>query len=245
MSAPKKKWILLSVAVLIGIVILLLPRPEGTRFRISGDADQRLIPKLDGDFEVVANPQKPGAAYTVVLNPSVPIVKPGLYLKQLAAELNLTRIKIEYINGLSPAAKRFLAVLAVLVFLFIAEPIPLEITAICIGVFIVVMGVGDVKEAWAPYMHPVVVFIMCCLIFAISLDKVGITKRLGYFIIRRAGNSVTKFTFIITISLGWASSFMHDAAACAIGIVTMLPMMRAAGIEPFSTGSSMRCRPRW
>ncbi|MEJ2164005.1 MAG: DASS family sodium-coupled anion symporter [Desulfobacterales bacterium] len=234
MSAPKKKWILLSVAVLIGIVILLLPRPEGTRFRISGDADQRLIPKLDGDFEVVANPQKPGAAYTVVLNPSVPIVKPGLYLKQLAAELNLTRIKIEYINGLSPAAKRFLAVLAVLVFLFIAEPIPLEITAICIGVFIVVMGVGDVKEAWAPYMHPVVVFIMCCLIFAISLDKVGITKRLGYFIIRRAGNSVTKFTFIITISLGWASSFMHDAAACAIGIVTMLPMMRAAGIEPHS-----------
>jgi sodium-dependent dicarboxylate transporter 2/3/5 len=234
MSAPKKKWILLSVAVLIGIVILLLPRPEGTRFRISGDADQRLIPKLDGDFEVVANPQKPGAAYTVVLNPSVPIVKPGLYLKQLAAELNLTRIKIEYINGLSPAAKRFLAVLAVLVFLFIAEPIPLEITAICIGVFIVVMGVGDVKEAWAPYMHPVVVFIMCCLIFAISLDKVGITKRLGYFIIRRAGNSVTKFTFIITISLGWASSFMHDAAACAIGIVTMLPLMRAAGIEPHS-----------
>lgn len=235
MSAPKKKWILLSIAVLIGIVILLLPRPEGTRFRISGDADQRLIPKLDGDFEVVANPQKPGAAYTVVLNPSVPIGKPGLYLKQLAAELNLTKVKIEYINGLSPAAKRFLAVLAVLVFLFIAEPIPLEITAICIGVFIVVMGVGDVKEAWAPYMHPVVVFIMCCLIFAISLDKVGITKRLGYFIIRRAGNSVTKFTFIITVSLGWASSFMHDAAACAIGIVTMLPMMRAAEIEPHST----------
>ena len=55
--------------------------------------------------------------------------------------------------GLSPKAKRFLAVLVVLVFLFIAEPIPLEITAICIGVFIVIMGVGDVKDAWAPYMH--------------------------------------------------------------------------------------------
>ena len=27
---------------------------------------------------------------------------------------------------------------------------------------------------------------------------------------------------------------MHDAAACAIGIVTMLPLMRAAGIEPHS-----------
>ncbi|MCK5663657.1 MAG: anion permease, partial [Thiotrichaceae bacterium] len=32
--------------------------------------------------------------------------------------------------------------------------------------------------------------------------------------------------------LGLASSFMHDAAAVAVGIVTMLPLMRAAGIEP-------------
>jgi len=89
-------------------------------------------------------------------------------------------------------------------------------------------------------MHPVVVFIMCCLIFAISLDKVGLTKRLGYFIIRRAGNSIFRFTFILCIGLGICSAIMHDAAACAIGIVTMLPLMRAAGIEPHSrTGKFM------
>ena len=108
----------------------------------------------------------------------------------------------------------------------------MEITAICIGVFLVIMGISDPKTAWAPYMHPVVIFIMCCLIFAISLDKAGLTKRLGYFIIRKAGNSVTRFTFILAIGLGLASSFLHDAAACAIGIVTMLPLMRAVGIEP-------------
>ncbi|MFH1241383.1 MAG: SLC13 family permease, partial [Pseudomonadota bacterium] len=99
-------------------------------------------------------------------------------------------------------------------------------------VFLVIMGISDVKDAWAPYMHPVVVFIMCCLIFAISLEKAGVTKRLGHFIIKKAGNSVVRFTFIISIGLGISSAFMHDAAACAIGIVTMLPLMRAAGIEP-------------
>jgi hypothetical protein len=71
------------------------------------------------------------------------------------------------------------------------EPIPLEITAILIGVLLVVMQIVDVKTAWAPYMHPVVVFIMCCLIFAIALDKAGITKRLGHFIVAKAGTSVT------------------------------------------------------
>jgi len=89
-----------------------------------------------------------------------------------------------------------------------------------------------VKGAWAPYMHPVVIFIMCCLIFAISLDKAGLTKRLGYYIVKKAGNSVVKFTFILSMGLGISSSFMHDAAACAIGIITMLPLMRAVGIEP-------------
>lgn len=51
---------------------------------------------------------------------------------------------------------------------------------------------------------------------------------------KKAGDSVTKFTFIIAVGLGIASGVMHDAAACAVGIVTMLPLMRAAGIEPHS-----------
>ena len=127
---------------------------------------------------------------------------------------------------------RFLAILAVLIFLFLVEPIPLEITAILIGVSLVAMQIVDVKTAWAPYMHPVVVFIMCCLIFAISLEKAGLTKRLGHFIVQKAGTNVVRFTFLISIGLGLSSSFMHDAAAVSIGIVTMLPLMRAAGIQP-------------
>jgi sodium-dependent dicarboxylate transporter 2/3/5 len=154
------------------------------------------------------------------------------FMEDKAAELKMTGLKVDYVDGLSPKAKRFLAVLAVLIFLFVVEPVPLEITAICIAVLLVIMGIGDVKDAWAPYMHPVVVFIMCCLIFAISLEKAGLTKRLGFFIIQKAGNSVIRFTFIIAVGLGISSSFMHDAAACAIGIVTMLPLMRAVGIEP-------------
>jgi len=43
---------------------------------------------------------------------------------------------------------------------------------------------------------------------------------------------VTKFTFIVAMGLGIASSIMHDAAATAVGVALMLPLMRAAGIEP-------------
>ena len=230
----KSKWFQLGVAVILCLVVLLLPRPEGTRFTIKGDGNQLLLQHIKVNFNLVNKAKNPTEGYTVEVTSPQDFKSPGKYLQETAERHKLKGLRIDYLDGLSPKAKRFLAVLAMLIFLFVAEPIPLEITAICIGVFLVITGISDVKDAWAPYMHPVVVFIMCCLIFAISLDKAGLTKRLGYFIVKKAGNSITKFTFIIAISLGLASSFLHDAAACAIGIVTMLPLMRAANIEPHS-----------
>jgi sodium-dependent dicarboxylate transporter 2/3/5 len=230
----KSKWFQLAIAAALGIVVFLLPRPEGTQFTIKGDDNQVILQHITDHFKLVPGANDTTADYIVEIIRPEDFKSPGKYLQETAEKLKLKGIQVEYVDGLSPKAKRFLAVLVMLIFLFVAEPIPLEITAICIGVFIVIMGIGDVKDAWAPYMHPVVVFIMCCLIFAISLDKAGLTKRLGYFIVKKAGNSVTRFTFILSISLGIASAFMHDAAACAIGMVTMLPLMRAANIKPHS-----------
>lgn len=228
----KTKQFQLCFAVVLGIIIFLLPRPEGTKFKITGDEGRLLLQDVSRQFTLVSAAKEQTKEYIVEAIHPKSSECTAQFLQDKAAQLKTKGLRVDYVNGLSPKAKRFLAVLVVLLFLFVVEPIPLEITAICIGVFLVVMGISDVKGAWAPYMHPVVVFIMCCLIFAISLDKAGITKRLGYFIVKKAGTSVTKFTFIIAISLGISSSFMHDAAACAIGIITMLPLMRAAGIEP-------------
>jgi len=228
----KSRWFQLCLAIALGVVVLLLPRPEGTKFKIIGEDAREFVLLIDEYFTPVSDDKTGALEYIVKANNPGSLESTAAFLREKSVELKLTELEIDYIDGLSPKAKRFLAVLIVLIFLFVAEPIPLEITAICIGVFLVLMGIIDVKGAWAPYMHPVVVFIMCCLIFAISLEKAGLTKRLGYFIIKKAGTSVTKFTFIIAIGLGISSAFMHDAAACAIGIVTMLPLMRAVGIEP-------------
>jgi sodium-dependent dicarboxylate transporter 2/3/5 len=227
----KSTWFQLCLAFALGIVVLLLPRPEGTKFKITGDPGQKFFQHIGQHFTLISKDKEAAADYVIEAKDPGSEKSKGNFLQAKAAELQMSGVEVSYIDGLSPKAKRFLAVLVVLIFLFVAEPIPLEITAICIAAFLVLMGITDVKTAWAPYMHPVVVFIMCCLIFAISLEKAGLTKRLGYFIIKKAGNSVVRFTFIISMGLGISSSLMHDAAATAIGIVTMLPLMRAVGID--------------
>ena len=167
----KSKWFQLGVAVAICLVVLLLPRPEGIRFTIKGDGNHVFLGHIKDNFKLINSVNNPTEDYIVEVKSPQAFKYPGKYLGQTAEKLKLKDLRIDYVDGLSPKAKRFLAVLAVLVFLFIFEPIPLEITAICIGVFLVVMGISDVKDAWSPYMHPVVVFVMSCLIFAIALGQ--------------------------------------------------------------------------
>lgn len=175
----KSKGFQLGIAVLLGIIIFLLPRPEGTKFKVTGDTDKVLFNSLSQYFKITDEKEAEKSYILEAIKPGSPEASQAV-IADKALELNLKKVDVDYVDGLSPKAKRFLAVLVVLVFMFVAEPIPLEITAICIGVALVAFQIADVKDAWAPYMHPVVVFIMCCLIFAISLDKAGLTKRLGF-----------------------------------------------------------------
>jgi sodium-dependent dicarboxylate transporter 2/3/5 len=231
----KNKLVQLCIAIGFGIIVMLLPRPEGTKFEVVGDPQKKILNSVRADFGLDEIAGQKTKGYVVrSLNPGQPGAT-AERLQQEAVRLKLTDAQVNYVDGLSPTAKRFLAVLAFLLFLFMFEPIPLEITAVCIGVLLILTGVTDVKGAWAPYMHPVVVFIMCCLVYAIALEKAGLTRRLGQAIARKAGDSVIRFTFLLSVGLGYASGLFHDAAAAAIGIATMLPLMRAAGIKPYTT----------
>jgi sodium-dependent dicarboxylate transporter 2/3/5 len=224
----KNRYLQIAAAGLLGALVLLLPRPEGSIFEISGDPGRGLAAQVEEDFSVTDR-AGPGDSYRLEAKRTIPT--PGTILTAAAAELS-SGIEVQYVDGLSPKAFRFLAVMAALVFLFVVEPIPLEISAILIGVFLVLFDIVPVTEAWATYMHPVVIFIMCCLILAIALEKAELTQRLSHAIAKRAGTSVIRFTFILSIGLGIGSGVLHDAAAAAIGIATMIPLMRAAGIEP-------------
>ncbi len=229
MTVLRNKWFQIAVAILLGVLVYAMPRPEGTLFTVAGDPDRLLAAQVEDRYDAVDWEGAHGAYRLAAMGVAA---KPGVALSAEAAALGLNGVEIGYVNGLSPRAFRFLAVLAALIFLFVVEPIPLEITAIMIGVCLVFFRIVDVTDAWATYMHPVVVFIMCCLILAIALEKAELTERLSHAIAKKAGTSVIRFTFILSIGLGIGSGVMHDAAATAIGIATMIPLMRAAGIQP-------------
>ncbi|MCJ7808871.1 MAG: anion transporter, partial [Desulfobulbaceae bacterium] len=119
----KSKGFQLGLALALGAIVLMLPRPEGTRFKITGDAGQKLIPQIEQNFTLVSTGKD--KSYVVEAKTPGSTDSTAAFLKEKVESLPLKGVEVSYINGLSPKAMRFLAVLAVLIFLFIIEPIPL------------------------------------------------------------------------------------------------------------------------
>lgn len=152
----------------------------------------------------------------------------------LAAAVGIAVFMLPTPEGLSEKGHMYLALLAALLILFLTEPISLPMVMVTSGLGLMILGIGDVKTVWAGYANPVVFFVLGCLMVAIVSEQVGLTERLGKFILRYAGTNVVRFSFVSCVGLGISSAFMHDIAACTIGIMAMLPLMRAANIQPGS-----------
>ena len=112
----KSKWFQLGVAAVLCIIVLLLPRPEGTKFTIKGDDNQVFLQHIKEKFKLVNSVNSSTEEYMVEVKSPENFKSPGIYLRETAERLKLKDLRIDYVDGLSPKAKRFLAVLAMLVF---------------------------------------------------------------------------------------------------------------------------------
>jgi len=53
----KSKGFQLCLAFAIGAIVLLLPRPEGTKFKITGDIDQKFLQQISQNFTLIPDEQ--------------------------------------------------------------------------------------------------------------------------------------------------------------------------------------------
>ncbi len=137
-------------------------------------------------------------------------------------------------EGLTIEGHKFLALLASLIVLFVKEMIPLPITMAAAASFIVLLNISEINFVFSAFADPVVFFVLGCLMLANIADHVGLTNRLGNFLLKHCGNNVVTYSFFSCLLFGLASAFMHDVSSVTIGLISLLPLMRAADIRPGS-----------
>jgi sodium-dependent dicarboxylate transporter 2/3/5 len=95
----KSKWCQLGVAVVLCLVVLLLPRPEGTRFTIKGDDNQVFLQHIKDKFNLVNSVNSSTDEYMVEVKSPENFKSPGIYLREKAEELKLKDLRIDYGSG--------------------------------------------------------------------------------------------------------------------------------------------------
>ena len=87
----KSKYFQLCLAFGFGIIVLLLPRPEGTKFKISGDMNQEFLQQVAQHFTLSSDKKK--KEYIVEAKQPGTEASTAAFLEKTARDLNLFALK--------------------------------------------------------------------------------------------------------------------------------------------------------
>lgn len=106
-----------------------------------------------------------------------------------------------------------------------------DVVALLVVVALIMSGVLSVGAALSGFGSPVVVAIAGLLIIGEMLDRTGIARAVGDWILKRGGKSEIQLLILIMVSAGILGSVMSSTAIVAIFIPIVLRIARETGIN--------------
>ena len=141
--------------------------------------------------------------------------------------------------GVSEAGRRLTAVLMVVVTLWIAEALPLAITALLGPALSVLVGVAPVEQAFAAFSNPIVMLFIGSFLLARLTFKHRLNERIAFRVLslRVVGSDPIRAFVFLGLTTAALSAWMSNAAVTAM----MLPI--ALSLLVAMTGGDRRAAP--
>lgn len=133
-------------------------------------------------------------------------------------------------EGLSNKGKYAMGLWAFVVICFLTEAVPLPVTAIIIGSYQVVAGIGKFQDVPRTFMDDAVVFIMGVLMMGAMLVKYNIHKKIVLYMLKISGTRIDRVVLGIVAFCALSAGFITEHATVTI----MLPI--GVGIVSLSGG---------
>lgn len=133
-------------------------------------------------------------------------------------------------GGLSEKGKYALGLWMFMVICYLTEAIPLPITALLIGSFQVLAGIGSFQEIPHTFMDDAVVFIIGVLMLGSMLVKYNIHKKIALYMLKISGTRIERVVLGIIAFCALSAGFITEHATVTI----MLPV--GVGIVSLSGG---------
>jgi di/tricarboxylate transporter len=109
-----------------------------------------------------------------------------------------------------------MAMICVAIFLFIVEWVRVDVVAILMMVALPLLKLVTPNEAFVGFSSNAVISIIAVIIIGAGLDKTGLINRVVAPVLRVAGNSTSRITIAISVTVAVISSFMQNIGAAAL-----------------------------
>jgi len=109
-----------------------------------------------------------------------------------------------------------MSMIGVAVFLFIVEWVRVDVVAILIMVTLPLLHLVSPKEAFMGLGSNAVVSIIAVIIIGAGLDRTGMVNKLVAPVVRIAGDTPSRITIAISLTIAMISSFMQNIGAAAL-----------------------------
>ncbi|MDX1643674.1 MAG: SLC13 family permease [Thermoanaerobaculia bacterium] len=124
------------------------------------------------------------------------------------------------------------ALLVAMVFLFLTEKLPVDLTAFLGLVILIFGGYLTPAEAFTGFSSPAVITMLSVFIVGAALLETGVADLVGGRIHRIVGSSETRLIVVLMLVAGVLSAFMNNIAATAVLMPAVAAIAARAGLAP-------------
>lgn len=125
-----------------------------------------------------------------------------------------------------------LAVVVAALICFITEWLPVDITALCIAVVLIVLGLVTPDEGIAGFGNSATITVMAMFILSAGITRTGVIQVFRDLLLRWGGKSITRQILVMGLLVGPISGFINNTAVVAIFLPIIEEWCQKRGISP-------------
>ena len=125
-----------------------------------------------------------------------------------------------------------LGVLVAALVCFIAEWLPVDITALCVAVVLIVLGLVTPEEGVAGFSNSATMTVMAMFILSAGITRTGVIRVFQDLLLKWGGKSISRQILVMGLLVGPISGFINNTAVVAIFLPIVENWCKKQGVSP-------------
>ncbi len=115
---------------------------------------------------------------------------------------------------------------------FITEWLPVDITALCVAVILILLGLVTPDEGIAGFGNSATITVMAMFILSAGITRTGVIQVFRDLLLKWGGKSITRQILVMGLLVGPISGFINNTAVVAIFLPIIEDWCKKRGISP-------------